>query len=194
MSQLIISFNKQITKRVYLTKPAYTIGRNQICDIVLPERTISGRHAKVINTGEDCFLEDTGSTNGVYVNSRLVERHLLIDNDIIHIGKYQLTFSSDVSLQIQLRQLCIHPRLLEKLKSSWLEINTGIKQGNIIPLDRDKITLGEKDKDNITVERTLRGGYFLHRVSEDGASKTTQLSDNDSFHTGDVELVFHLAD
>lgn len=191
MSQLIISLNNQITKRIKLTKPAYIIGRDQKCDIILPERTISSRHAKLINTGEDCFLEDTRSTNGVYVNSRSIRKHLLIDKDTISIGKYQITFHSSVNLLAQLRQLSVHPRLIDTLKTPWLEINTSVKQGNIIPLEREQITLGEKDTGSITIERTPGNHYLLHGTADNGTPETIQLSDNDSFHVGDIELVFH---
>lgn len=194
MSQLTIRLNNQVTKRVKLTKPTYLIGRNQQCDIVLPERTISSRHAKLINTGEDCFLEDTLSTNGVYVNSHAVRKHLLIDKDTINIGKYQITFHSSANLLTQIRQLSVHPRISQAPGIPWLEIRTGIKQGNIIPLKREQITLGEEETGSITVERTPKGRHLLHGTTEDGTPETIQLSDNDSFHIGDIELVFHKAE
>lgn len=194
MSQLTISLNSQVTKRVKLTKPTYIIGRDQKCDIILPERTISGHHAKLINTGEDCFLEDTHSTNGVYVNSHPIRKHLLIDKDTISIGKYQLTFHSSVNLLTQLRQLSVHPRITKAPGTPWLEIRAGIKQGNVIPLEREQITLGEKDTGSITIERTSRGKYLLHGTAEDGTPETIQLNESDSFHVGDVELVFHAAE
>jgi len=194
MSQLIINFNNQTTKRVKLVKPAYTIGRNQQCDVVLPERTVSSQHARLINTGEDCFLEDSGSTNGVFINSRLVSKHLLIDNDVIQIGKYELTFRSTVKLITQLRQLSTHPRLSEKSKVPWLEISTGAKQGHIIPLEREQITLGEKDADQITIKRAANGEYFLHGVSKNHTPENMQLRNNDSFNIEDIELVFHEAE
>nr|CAA6809306.1 MAG: Unknown protein [uncultured Thiotrichaceae bacterium] len=191
MSQLIVNVNNQTTKRVKLVKPTYIIGRNQKCDVVLPERTISNHHAKLINTGEDCFLEDSDSTNGVYVNSQLVRKHLLIDNDVIQIGKYELTFRGTVKLITQLRQLSIHPRLNEQSHTPWLEISSGPKQGHVIPLEREQITLGEKDTDSITIKRAANGDYFLHGVSKHHTPETMQLKNNDSFNIEDIELVFH---
>ncbi len=193
MSELTISLNNQVTKRVKLTKPVYLIGRNQKCDIILPERTISSQHAKLINTGEDCFLEDTESTNGVYVNSHCIKRYLLIDKDTINIGKYKLTFHNAVALSVQLRQLSVHPRLANTRDTPYLKINSGIKQGNIIPLNRDKITLEDEETDNITIERTPKDMYLLHGTTEDGTPETIQLSDRDNFRVGNNEFVFHAA-
>lgn len=193
MSQIIISINKQITKRIKLVKPVYTIGRHRKCDIVLPERTISSQHAKLVNSGEDCFLEDTGSTNGVYVNHRAIHQHLLIDHDIVQIGKYQLTFRSSAGLVVQLRQLSVHPRLIEQSDLDWLEIGSGPKQGSVIPLERDKITLGEKETGIKCVERNVRGEFWLHGTDDDAREDSVRLEDNDSFKIGDIELIFHTA-
>lgn len=191
MSQLIISINKQITKRIKLVKPVYSIGRDRKCDIVLPERTISSQHAKLVNSGEDCFLEDTNSTNGVHVNHRAVRQHLLLDHDVIHIGKYQLTFRSATGLVTQLRQLSVHPRLMESSDTPWLEICNGPKQGNIIPLERDKITLGEESIGTLSVERNAQGEYLLHSDNNGELEEVVKLEDNDTFNIGDIELVFH---
>ena len=191
MSQIIISINKQITKRLKLTKPVYTIGRDLKCDIVLPERTISSHHAKLVNSGEDCFLEDTNSTNGVFVNHRPVKQCLLIDNDVIHIGKYQLTFRSQIGLATQLRQLSLHPRLIEQPETSWLEICSGNKQGNVILLDRDQLTLGDPDTGTVMIERNAKGEYLLHGQGEGELDEIVKLKDSDSFSIGDIELMFH---
>ncbi|MGB0847366.1 MAG: FHA domain-containing protein [Thiolinea sp.] len=191
MAQIIISCNNQITKRVKLVKPSYTIGRNAQCDIVLPERTISNQHAKIINAGEDCFLEDTDSTNGIFLNHRLIKKHLLMDNDTLQIGKYQLTFRSAVGLVTQLRQLSVHPRLVDEPEHPWLEITNGRKQGNIIILEREQITLGNQDTGKITVERNREGEYLLHKMAKKKVKEVIKLNDNDKFAVGDVELIFH---
>ncbi|PIE01163.1 MAG: hypothetical protein CSA79_01235 [Thiothrix nivea] len=193
MSQIIISINKQITKRIKLVKPVYVIGRHRKCDIVLPERTISSQHAKLVNSGDDCFLEDMDSTNGVYVNHRAVQQHLLMDHDIVQLGKYQLTFRSNAGLAAQLRQLSAHPRLIEQSNLDWLEINSGSKQGNIIPLERDKIVLGEQDTGTICIERGTHGEFLLHGTGDDERKETVRLKNNDNFKVGDIELVYHKA-
>jgi pSer/pThr/pTyr-binding forkhead associated (FHA) protein len=45
-----------------------TIGRSLSCDLVLGDRTVSRRHAKLRTFGGQWFLEDLGSTNGTRVN------------------------------------------------------------------------------------------------------------------------------
>ena len=98
MAQLIISLNNQIIKKLTLTKASYMIGRSSQCDIVLNERTVSAEHARLVNAGDECFLEDLQSTNGIYVNSAPAQKHLLVDKDLVQIGKYELLFKSSQSV------------------------------------------------------------------------------------------------
>lgn len=94
MAQLIISLNNQIIKKLTLSQASYVIGRSNRCDIVLNERTVSAEHAHLVSVGDECFLDDLHSTNGVYVNHVATQKHLLIDKDLIQIGKYELLFQN----------------------------------------------------------------------------------------------------
>ena len=193
MPQLIISRNNQIVRRIKLTKSSYSIGRSSECDIVLQERTISNYHAKILNTGKECFLEDTNSTNGIFVNHYTTKKHLLIDNDVIQIATYQLTFRSAFDLAAQLKQLSIQPGVLEKPQSPWLEILNGDEQGNIILLEREQITLSDHENDKITIQRNADGSYSLHKITVQDTKKINPLMDQDSFRVGDADLIFHMA-
>ena len=193
MTQLTISLNNQIIKRVKLNKPSYIIGRHPHCDIVLPERTVSSQHARLINAGEDCFLEDLESTNGVYVNHLAIKKHLLMDGDLVSIGKFQIQVRSPASLNTQLRHLSIHPRLLDNDDIAMLEIRKGRKKGHVIPLNRDLLNLGEHGVGNITIERNQAGDYLLHTLSDKKVKTVSKLQDEDSFELGEIEFQFHQA-
>ncbi len=191
MAQLIISLNNQIIKRIKLTLPSYLIGRSTQCDILLAERTVSSQHARLINAGEDCFLEDMDSTNGVYANSQRIQKHLLMDADVITIGKFQLVYRSSAGLLTQLRQLSVHPRLLENSELPQLRIMNGRKQGHIIPIQRDRLRLGENGIGQIMVEKNQAGDYLLHQLGESTVKTVVKLQHGDSFEIGDIELQFH---
>ena len=77
-----------------LTNETTTIGRKPGNDISIDNLSVSGRHAQVITILEDSFLEDLGSTNGTYVNGKLVKKHALENGDNITLGKYQITYQS----------------------------------------------------------------------------------------------------
>ncbi|WP_018954340.1 FHA domain-containing protein [Thioalkalivibrio sulfidiphilus] len=71
------------------------IGRKEDNDIVLPDRTVSGHHARIHHAYGLAVLEDLGSTNGSSVNGKRVTRRALENGDIIVIGNCQLRFETD---------------------------------------------------------------------------------------------------
>ena len=52
---------------------AYTIGRESGNDIVVPDASISSRHARISRTADGFAIEDLGSRNGTFVNGEPVE-------------------------------------------------------------------------------------------------------------------------
>jgi ABC-type multidrug transport system ATPase subunit len=66
-------------------------GREPDNDIQLDGLMISKRHAKFINTPQGVFVEDLGSTNGVYVNGERIRGRRLIQNvDLVQVGAFVL--------------------------------------------------------------------------------------------------------
>ena len=68
------------------------IGRLDSVDLVIDEAGVSRVHAKVVREGDLCVVMDLRSTTGTRVNGRLVERHELLDGDVIEIGKTSLKY------------------------------------------------------------------------------------------------------
>jgi len=66
------------------------IGREPDCDIVIPDRQVSRRHARIHITKEGIYLEDLGSKNGTHYNGqRVAELRTLEDGDVIQIALAQ---------------------------------------------------------------------------------------------------------
>src|SRR5947208_3614952 len=63
-----------------------TIGREPVCDILLAERAVSRRHARVEPTPDGLKLTDLGSGNGVWMGARKVEEQVLSAGDHFQIG------------------------------------------------------------------------------------------------------------
>ncbi|NOY81095.1 MAG: FHA domain-containing protein [Kiritimatiellaeota bacterium] len=68
------------------------IGSAAACGIVLDGEYVSHKHCVLRKVPEGWLLEDQGSTNGVFVNGKKVERRILLDGDVIQIGRFTLTF------------------------------------------------------------------------------------------------------
>lgn len=69
------------------------IGRCATCDLPLPSRKASRKHAEVRFEGEQVIVEDLGSTNGTFLNGEPLEgKRPLHAGDRIHIGGVTITF------------------------------------------------------------------------------------------------------
>jgi DNA-binding winged helix-turn-helix (wHTH) protein len=63
------------------------LGRDDIADIVLPERQISRQHIRIFKEGDQYYIEDLDSKNGTWVNGQRIQGiHELYDGDEIHIA------------------------------------------------------------------------------------------------------------
>ena len=73
-----------------------TIGRSPDADVRIEDRYASGVHARVYSRGASYYVEDMNSTNGTYVNGRLLEgESKLSDLDEVRIGDTEFRFELD---------------------------------------------------------------------------------------------------
>jgi pSer/pThr/pTyr-binding forkhead associated (FHA) protein len=84
-----------------MTKERYTIGRLPDNDVRIDNPAVSGHHSLIINILNDSFLEDLNSTNGTYVNGKLIKKHAMQHGDVITIGHHQLRFSDQQEVQTE---------------------------------------------------------------------------------------------
>ncbi len=77
-----------------LDKDRLTIGRGPDCDIILPDRVVSRRHACIERREGLYFIVDDQSKNGTFVNGEpVLQPRQLIDGDEIQIAlRFRLTF------------------------------------------------------------------------------------------------------
>ncbi len=102
MARLILSLDGQVMAEYNMTKERYTIGRLPDNDVRIDNAAVSGHHGLIINILNDSFLEDLNSTNGTYVNGKLIKKHALTHGDVITIGQHHLRFvDSQVESQEQ---------------------------------------------------------------------------------------------
>lgn len=95
MAKLVLSLNGVVQGEYDLDKERITVGRKPENDIPIDNLAVSGKHALIITILDDSFLEDLGSTNGTYVNGKLVKKHALKNGDVIAIGKHELKYVNE---------------------------------------------------------------------------------------------------
>ena len=65
-----------------------TVGRHPESDIFLNDVTVSRHHCRFSTNGEELTVEDSGSTNGTYVNDERVDSATLEAGDEVLVGRF----------------------------------------------------------------------------------------------------------
>jgi pSer/pThr/pTyr-binding forkhead associated (FHA) protein len=95
----VLTLDGQVLAEYNMNKERYTVGRLPDNDIRIDNPAVSGHHSLIINILNDSFLEDLNSTNGTYVNGKLIKKHALQHGDVITVGHHQLRFVEDDDAQ-----------------------------------------------------------------------------------------------
>lgn len=88
--QLTVSRDGQRIAEYKLTEKQYIIGRTELADIVIEDTYVSKIHAMLQVYPNAIVLLDLNSTNGTTVNSRVVQKAILRNDDIISLGRYRV--------------------------------------------------------------------------------------------------------
>lgn len=92
--RLILSMDGLVLREIALDRERITVGRRPSNQIQIEDLAISAEHARITTILGDVFLEDLDSTNGTSVNGKPVTKRVLVDGDVVEIGKYRLKFVS----------------------------------------------------------------------------------------------------
>ena len=87
------------------------VGREPVCDIVIPDRQVSRQHARLQPSVSGVLLEDLDSKNGTHCNGQpIFDPWLLQDGDVIQIALVQqfVYLSSDATLPLDVEDLDFH--------------------------------------------------------------------------------------
>jgi len=71
------------------------VGRTPDNDLQIESRFISRHHCQILTSAEGCVVEDLGSTNGIVVGGRRVQRHPLLDGEVVVIGRHELRYFNE---------------------------------------------------------------------------------------------------
>ena len=90
---------------------SFTVGRSQECRVSVPSASFSRRHCLIEDIGDQFFITDTNSSNGVFINSTRIPANVATPftiRDEILIGDVRLALRSseeipEVSLELGTR-------------------------------------------------------------------------------------------
>lgn len=89
----------------WMIKEQIIVGRDMECDIMIPNRQVSRKHARLTVTRSGATIEDLGSKNGTHLNGSLVsDPEMLKDGDVIQIAFAQqfIFLSSDATMPLDM--------------------------------------------------------------------------------------------
>ncbi len=72
--------------RVRVSQPVLRLGRDPGCDVVIPEATVSRRHAEVRWDGQELMVEDLGSSGGTFLNDARIQHAVVQPGDVLRLG------------------------------------------------------------------------------------------------------------
>ena len=148
MPKMIISLDGTVLKEVQLTKDRTSLGRRPYNDIVIDNMAVSGEHAVVQMSGSESYIEDLNSTNGTYVNGKVVKKQQLHHDDMIEIGKYKIQYV-DEAQQAQ-------------LANGVIKVLSGPAAGREMALVKPVTSLGKAGMSVATITRSARGFALAH--------------------------------
>ncbi|MDC7240396.1 MAG: FHA domain-containing protein [Spirochaetales bacterium] len=99
---LLILSSKELGKSFVLDRDEITIGRDSSCTIQLDDAEVSSRHCRIMVPDDRVFiLEDLESTNGTFLNKKLVKKPTQIFySDRLVLGKTVFRFFLEESLNL----------------------------------------------------------------------------------------------
>jgi pSer/pThr/pTyr-binding forkhead associated (FHA) protein len=86
-----------------LTGESTSVGRDETCDIVIAEQSVSKKHFLIRRDGTICYLNNLSKSNGTMINNKTIGSEVkLYSGDIILAGRISFTFisSSDGKTEI----------------------------------------------------------------------------------------------
>jgi hypothetical protein len=100
---VLVGYEGQLEGQRWILQNDLVLGRDAECDISIPNRQVSRRHARFSISPEGITLEDLNSKNGTHCNGQPVEEPVLLgDGDVIQIALAQkfVYLSADATLPL----------------------------------------------------------------------------------------------
>ena len=95
MLTILLKFNDKVLKTIETDKQVVSIGRNVGNDIQIDNLSVSKNHARIVRDKDSYRVEDLNSTNGTYLNEKMVSEAELKHKDVLTVGKHTLEILMD---------------------------------------------------------------------------------------------------
>lgn len=205
MPQLVVSVEGVEIRHVPLRKDRTTLGRQPDNDIVFDNLVVSGHHCVFELKGvADVFVEDLRSTNGTYINGRMIkQRQQLQDGDVIAIGNFRIHYAAAAAQPVGFAgttTTAVWKLDGEPARSASFQVVNGSSAGLEIPVVKAVTTFGKPGVSLVSVSHR-RDGYYVSYVEGDAQPTlnggpvgvdAVQLSNHDVLELGGTRMLFRV--
>ena len=77
MYKILVHIKDELPEEFPLERSGIIVGRGKASDIRIISEGVSREHAKITLIGENVFIEDLGSANGIFINDKKIEKEKL---------------------------------------------------------------------------------------------------------------------
>lgn len=96
MPRLIVVSGAEVGAEFSFTKSVIA-GRDKACELCLRSPSISRQHARIELRGEQWFVVDLGSSNGIFIAGERVSESVLGDGQFLRLGEVELRFRKSLA-------------------------------------------------------------------------------------------------
>lgn len=93
MASLFVIQGRDQGTRFHLEESVHSVGRTHAHSIRLHDTEVSRNHAEFVRRGDAYQVRDLGSSNGTFVNGRLVTERDLVSGDQVQVGRSTLLYT-----------------------------------------------------------------------------------------------------
>lgn len=149
----------------YLKKPVSLVGRGEDCDIILPDVSVSSHHCKIMQ-GKHCLrVVDLGSTNGTWINGKIITERILQPGDSFQIGTVMVELQLKLKRNLDAAKVADATKQLQKTVMIAAAATTRKIDLKVLPKNPGKVT-GPITWKNLTGDAAAKkdSGSLLSRV------------------------------
>lgn len=143
----IIGRTGSVAGRDAIVGDTMRIGASADNDFRVEVTGISRHHARIVRDGDNFWLEDTGSTNGTFVNGLRIARERLRHLDVVTLGR-------GVDLIAVASDQEASKTVLHAVRAAWLE-PIDVQGGTRIDIPPGELTLGRSAPSNFLLDSPL---------------------------------------
>jgi len=195
-SVLTIHYQNQVVSTVDIEHDSdiksFTFGRAADNDIIVNSAIVSGHHAVFEIKNNKLVIRDLDSTNGIYVNEKMVKEQVLLNGDTIRID--------DISAHDDNGVMIVYSMLESNSDERWSEFKIEGKQTVTIGREKDNdivLTHNSISKHHTRITK-VNDGFFIEDLNSTNGTHVNgkmltsklKLKDFDTIFIGNSKIIF----